>query len=436
MTEMIEATQTDGHDEVLMEAYHVSDAIIEMGPLTEKSKIAANAIYIIGSQFPGHCVAVAGQNSTPGGLEKQLTNAARRAVAADVIGQDEVKQTIAHLTSVFGRIRTEKSGVDDLFESVTSESESEVDVLFDAVLSEVKLADLSEKKLRTLIWRMFGNDARSGKAGNKTREVFMTGQAAKTMGVKRYTSMNIDTMSREKLAKLALAVGAIRPKTEDLLSEGYAKAGEIPDWGEMEAVFDKLMMDQDLSKEELVNVGAYIDAVVSSARGPWQNAPAPLPEPAKVVAGPVAEETRRGKAVAETELGVGSVLQDTTGSRFKVIGRYSRGALSGYRGEALGGSKLVKTGTIYSVPYTRVDKVISRVGKRAAPMREGLDEGFNRPRARAKQKAEWMRKFQKVAQQSGAKKINWDDAHHYFFQGLGAEDAGMRYGKTHIKDVA
>jgi hypothetical protein len=81
---------------------------------------------------------------------------------------------------------------------------------------------------------------------------------------------------------------------------------------------------------------------------------------------------RRGKAAAETELGVGSVIQDTTGSRYKVIGRYRdpRPGLDGYRGEALSGSKLTMAGSIYNVPYTIVDKVIRRVGQRPAPIRE------------------------------------------------------------------
>jgi hypothetical protein len=77
-----------------------------------------------------------------------------------------------------------------------------------------------------------------------------------------------------------------------------------------------------------------------------------------------------GKAAGETGLGVGSVFQDTTGSRFKVLARYRDGQDRGYRCEALGGSRLTKAGSIYHVPFERVDKVIRRVGHRPAPVHE------------------------------------------------------------------
>ena len=70
----------------------------------------------------------------------------------------------------------------------------------------------------------------------------------------------------------------------------------------------------------------------------------------------------------DSRFAVGSTFIDKTGSRFKVLRRYKRKGLDGYVGEALPGSKLTQSGTIYHGPYTRVAKVLKRVDGRPAPM--------------------------------------------------------------------
>lgn len=279
-----------GHNEVLMEAHHVSDAIVESGPLTEKASVAVNAIQVIGKMknqdiyrkivggegYPAKKGLSGLSGDEKKELTKQLTKAAARVVAEGDMEQGEVKQTLAHIVDIFKRIRTKKSGahygrqredIDDLFEAEVSG----IDDLFE---------ELTEDGSRFLARKYGLTGAEAKKLANHTNQKSIISK------IEKWRS------GAGVAASSPLARGKLLDMLKESLEEGYAKAGDEPQWDSMEAVFDKLMMDQDLSKEELVDVGKYLDMVTSSARGPWQNAPAKLPNPT-VTAGPVTEDVGR-----------------------------------------------------------------------------------------------------------------------------------------------
>jgi hypothetical protein len=272
----------DGHAVVLMEAHYVSDAILEIGPLTEKSKVAVSAVYILsklknqklyrkivgGEGYPTKKGLSGLSDDERREFKKQLQDAAKRAVAEGEMDANEAKQAVAHIEQILGRVYTKSLGKHYLSQR------EDVNEVFEEL---VDVNDLFEA-----------------------------------------------------------------------MSEGYAKAGDDPEYQEIEATFDKLMTDQDLSKEEQVDVDRYLRTVVHSARGALSSEPAQLSNP-----------------------------------------------------------------TVTAGPQT---------------------EGLSARRASQKvQKQQWMKSYLKVAKQYGAKsnKIDWDAAHHYYFQGLGPNEA---FRKTHVKD--
>ena len=83
---------------------------------------------------------------------------------------------------------------------------------------------------------------------------------------------------------------------------------------------------------------------------------------------------KKGKASHETELSVGTIIQDTDGVQYKILKRYQgRQHDDGYIATALGGSPhLVLAGSDYTIPYSRIDKVVKRKPGKPAMMARGF----------------------------------------------------------------
>lgn len=295
---------------MMMESCHVSDDVVEMGPVTDKFRIATTAISIVGRVRDVSNIS-----------EAQFEDAARRAVASGLLESDEVEQSTAHAMDLFGRVHSES--VDDLFEA---EVGTDIDDLFELV--EKSIGDRISQGwdlfwLKSALKEMARENPKVRKHSDP---VLRSSPSVKDLrGLFRSISKALPEMA-----------GYVSQVLGEDMSEGYAKAGDTPDWGNIESTYDKLVMNQDLSQEEPVG-----DTRGDSTPYPWEMAP------------------------------------DKSASQ-----------VSGY----------------------------------------DLDEGFYRRGDKKLKRSEWMRRYQKVAVQRGAKvgKIDWDAAHHFFFQGFDAEKAATK----------